>query len=113
MEKPGAERGTMFGMPCLKHSGKAFGGVFGDSMVFKLEGAAHESALELAGAELFDPSGMGRPMKAWVVVPRAHARRWQALAEAAVLSVTPGVPTAERGKVAAKKRARVPPRGKR
>jgi hypothetical protein len=29
--------------------------------------------LALKGAELFDPSGMGRPMKAWVVLPANKA----------------------------------------
>jgi hypothetical protein len=75
----GAEKSSMFGMPALKRVGKAFAGVFGDAMVFKLDGEAHRQALALAGAELFDPSGMNRPMKAWVVVPRAHLKRWPEL----------------------------------
>jgi hypothetical protein len=31
----------------------------------------------------FDPSGRGRPMKEWVVVPPAHRQRWDDLADAA------------------------------
>ena len=55
-------------------------------MVFKLEDtAAHADALALYGAHLFDPGGRGRPFKEWVVVPRAHVTRWQALAEAALV----------------------------
>jgi hypothetical protein len=81
-----AERGVsvtkMFGMPSLKVGGKLFAGVFGDALTFKLQGDAHAQALALKGAELFDPSGMGRAMKEWVVVPPAHAKRWLELAEA-------------------------------
>ena len=70
----------MFGMPSLKVAGKLFAGVYGASMVFKLGGDAHAMALKLKGAEIFDPSGMGRAMKEWVVVPSAHAQRWKDLA---------------------------------
>lgn len=83
----------MFGMPCLKVGGKAFAGVFGSSMVFKLAGDAHAGALKLKGMELFDPSGMGRPMKEWVVVPATHARRWTDLASLARDYVAPAPPT--------------------
>jgi hypothetical protein len=44
-----AEVSAMLGMPALESNGKAFAGLFG---------------IKLEGAELFDPSGMGRPMKA-------------------------------------------------
>jgi hypothetical protein len=80
----GVQAGAMFGMPALKLAGKAFAGLFGDAMVFKLAGAPHARALDLAGAALFDPADMGRPMKAWVVVPSAHGERWRELAEAAM-----------------------------
>ena len=74
-----AVRGMMFGMPCLKQSGKAFAGYYRGAMVFKLGGAPHARALTLTGAALFDPMG-GRPMKEWVVVPAEHAAQWLALA---------------------------------
>jgi len=77
----GVEVSNMFGMPALKREKKAFAGLFGDAMVFKLSGDAHTVALDLAGAELFDPSGMKRPMKAWVVVPARHKSRWLTLAK--------------------------------
>jgi TfoX N-terminal domain len=80
----GALKGTMFGMPCLKHSGKMFAGFFQDAMVFKLDAPAHAQALALAGARLFDPSDRGRPMKEWVVVPAAHAARWPEFGRAAL-----------------------------
>jgi hypothetical protein len=89
-EHMGVVATKMFGMPSLKADGKAFGGFSGRAMVFKLAGEAHARALGLAGAHVFDPSGMGRAMKAWVVVPFAHAGEWEALAERALASVTGG-----------------------
>jgi hypothetical protein len=78
----GAVRGQMMGMPTLYLGGKAFAGLWGDAMVFKLEGDDHAAALALEGAALFDPSGIGRPMKAWVRVPVARAAEWPRLARA-------------------------------
>ena len=72
--------GQMMGMPMLYLAGKAFAGLYGDAMVFKLDGEAHGAALARPGATPFDPSGRGRPMKAWVVVPIAEAAAWTALA---------------------------------
>ena len=76
--------GQMMGMPMLYSGGKAFAGLFGDAMVFKLAGAAHEAALARPGASLFDPSGRGRPMKAWVRIPIEDAAEWQRLADEAI-----------------------------
>lgn len=77
------QRASMFGMPSLKRrGGKAFAGLYGDDMVFKLEGAEHAGALSLEGAHLFEPMA-GRPMKAWVQVPPAHETQWLDLARAA------------------------------
>jgi hypothetical protein len=76
--------GKMFGMPSLFSKGKSVAGLYGDDMVFKLAPAALEEALALKGAQLFDPSGMGRPMKAWAQVPARHARRWAELARQAL-----------------------------
>jgi hypothetical protein len=84
LARAGVESGQMFGMPVLKFRGQAVAGLFGDAMVFKLTDPAHAAARALAGAALFDPSGMGRPMKAWVVVPATHAARWTTLATVAV-----------------------------
>ena len=79
-EREGVKASSMFGMPTLKLDGKALAGVYGDSMIFKLSPKGVEEALRLDGAHLFDPSGKGRPMKAWVVVPPAHAAAWEQLA---------------------------------
>ena len=50
----------LFGMPTLKVRGKAFAGLFGEAMSFKLSPPDLEAALRLPGAGSFDPSGMGR-----------------------------------------------------
>ena len=76
--------GKIFGMPCLKTNGKAFAGYYQSAMVFKLAVPEHTEALALAGAQLFDPSGRGRPMKEWVEVPVEHAARWLDFARAAL-----------------------------
>lgn len=89
MASAGALKGTMFGMPCLKRIGKAFAGFFHDAMVFKLAAPAHARALALAGAQLFDPSGRGRPMQEWVIVPVEHAARWPEFGRAALEYVDP------------------------
>jgi TfoX/Sxy family transcriptional regulator of competence genes len=78
----GVTTGPMFGAPSLKLEGKAIACLYGDAMVFKLDGDAHAKALALPGAELFEPME-GRPMKAWVQVPTEQAAEWDALAEQA------------------------------
>lgn len=92
----GVELSAMFGLPALKLAGKAFGGLFGDAIVFKLEGEPHAKALGLKGAALFDPSGMGRPMKQWVVIPSVHHKSWMELALAALAAFQASKPTAKK-----------------
>ena len=79
--------GKMMGMPCIKRGGKLIAGFSeAGAMVFKLpDEQEREQALSLDGAQLFDPSGRGRPMKEWVEVPAAHAAEWPRLAEAALM----------------------------
>ena len=74
---------SMFGMPSIKRrDGKAFAGLYGDDMVFKLAGEAHAAALALEGSRLFEPMA-GRTMKAWVQVPPSHETQWADLAREA------------------------------
>ena len=78
---------SMFGMPSVKRrDGKAFAGLYGDDMVFKLAGDVHARALALSGAHLFEPMD-GRPMKAWVQVPPTHETQWAELARNAEASL--------------------------
>lgn len=81
---PEVHAGKMFGMPTFMRGRKAFGGLTHGDMVFKLTGPRHADALALAGAHLFDPGDMDRPMKQWVVVPAEHREAWPALAQAAL-----------------------------
>jgi hypothetical protein len=67
----GVVLGSMFGAPALFFDGKAFAcekrGFFGVKL-----GAGtpeHAEAVLLPGAELFDPSGSGRPFRDWVAIP--------------------------------------------
>jgi AraC-like DNA-binding protein len=83
MTHEGASRGVLFGKPCLKYGGKAFACLFRDAVAFKLRLKLHADALALEGAQLFDPSGRGRPMKEWVQVPVDHADSWPELARSA------------------------------
>lgn len=76
----------MFGMPCLKReNGKVVAGHWKDGgMTVKLvDEGQREAALELPGAELFDP-GMGRAMREWVLVPASQSGEWERLVEQAI-----------------------------
>jgi len=69
-------KASMFGMPGIKRrGGKAFCGLYGDDMIFKLQGEDHARALSLEGAHLFEPMA-GRAMKAWVQVPPEHQAQY-------------------------------------
>jgi hypothetical protein len=82
-------KASMFGMPGIKRrGGKAFCGLYGDDMIFKLADADHERALGLTGAHLFEPMA-GRPMKAWVEVPPEHESQYGDLARAAEAGLGP------------------------
>lgn len=85
-EARGAKRSKMFGMPVLKAGGKVFAGTFGDAMTFKLGPEDLAKAKTQSGVDAFEPM-KGRPMKEWVLVPLAHAKRWQDLAERAFVYV--------------------------
>lgn len=82
----GAVASSMFGMPTLKLGTKAFAGLYADGASFRLvrDTPEYAQAMALAGAELFDPSGMGRAMRDWVYVPAAHAKKWSGFAEVAM-----------------------------
>jgi hypothetical protein len=87
----GAVRGKVFGSVCLKIGGKVFAVWHPTDMVFKLSGAEHTRALGLEGARLFDPSGMGRAMKEWVIVPVDQMGEWRELAREALEYVGEGI----------------------
>jgi len=78
--RPGVARAPMFGMPTLKVNGKAFAGLQKGEMTFKLGSKDLDAALAINGARLFDPMGMGRPMREWVQVPSDQSTKWMELA---------------------------------
>jgi hypothetical protein len=86
-EFPHVEPSKMFGKRCLKVNSKAFACLFEDGMSFKLEGQNHQAALELESAQLWDPSGKHRPMKAWVLVPVTQDEHWYKLASQALIGM--------------------------
>jgi hypothetical protein len=85
--RPDVRRSTVFGMPCLKRSGRVVAGFARteEGMVFKLtDPEAHARALAIPGAHLFDPSARGERFRQWVVVPASSADEWESLAYEAV-----------------------------
>ena len=92
-----ARSSKVFGMPCVKRSGRVVFGFSRTGMVFKLtDPAVHARALAMPGAHLFDPSGRGEVFRQWVVVPPEQAGEWEALAYEALVqdhSLPPGAPS--------------------
>ncbi|MBM2816517.1 MAG: hypothetical protein HW421_3279 [Ignavibacteria bacterium] len=73
---PEAKQSKMFGALCVKMpNGKSPAMIYKDELVVKLSGDAHDKAIKLNGAKLFDPMD-GRPMKEWIVIPVAHKSMW-------------------------------------
>ncbi|MCW2920405.1 MAG: hypothetical protein JWL76_279 [Thermoleophilia bacterium] len=75
--------GKMFGRDAVMYRGKAIACFIPDGCTIPLDDPEHADALALSGAKLFDPSGKGRPMKAWVVLGPEHAGRVTEFARAA------------------------------
>ncbi|WP_175022855.1 hypothetical protein [Rugamonas rivuli] len=86
----GTESGQMFGKSCIKVNGKAFLSLHKEWVIFKLTGEHHRKALGLEGAELWDPSGKGRPMREWVAVPAMAHTHFSVLAQASYEYVAAG-----------------------
>ena len=63
-------------MRALKRGTVTFAGGFAGGLVVKLEPSQAERAIREDGASSFDPSGRGRPMKAWVVLPAWARESW-------------------------------------
>jgi hypothetical protein len=85
--RPDVRRSVVFGMPCLKRSGRVVAGFTRPEggMVFKLtDPETHARALAIPGAHLFDPSRHGEHFRQWVVVPYARGDEWEDLAYEAV-----------------------------
>ncbi|HET7377785.1 MAG TPA: hypothetical protein VFK30_13815 [Anaerolineae bacterium] len=70
----------MFGMPCVKIGGKAFAGLFKNNLVVKIGASRTAELLKSKAGRQFDPSGMKRPMKEWVMIKSASSKEWIELA---------------------------------
>jgi hypothetical protein len=79
---PAITRGRMMGRPIISWNGTMFGCLNGDTLALKLgaETPEHAAALQVAGAELFDPGGKSRPFRDWVSLPLDAAEEWIAFA---------------------------------
>ncbi len=64
---PMAQQRKAFGFPAAFINGNMFAGLFNDKMIVRL---LPEDAAKLQNAQQFEPMP-GRPMRGWVVVPRA------------------------------------------
>ena len=97
----------MFGMPVLKVRGKAFAGLHGQFMTFKLPSTEFQHALKLPGGSQFEPMP-GRPMGGWVQVSTASEKQWKELAEQSLKFVSSITPAGGAGRTAkpAKRAAR-------
>jgi hypothetical protein len=95
---PECRASQVFGMPCVKRSGRVIFGLSRTGMVFKLTNpAVHARALAVPGAHLFDPGGRGEPFRRWVVVPPERADEWEPLAAEAVAQDHSRPPTTHAG----------------
>jgi hypothetical protein len=93
----------MFGMPVLKVRGKAFAGLHGQLMTFKLPSTELHAAMKLPGGGPFEPMP-GRAMGGWVQVSTASEKDWKPLAEQALKFVSSITPTGAPVRRAAKKK---------
>ena len=84
----GAAESVAFGAPCFKLNGKVFCWLYKGEIVCKLDPEGVAEALTCEGARLFDPSGKGRPMKAWVQIPIEYADEWADWAQRAAFSLS-------------------------
>ena len=86
LSDPRVTESNMFGMPCAKIGSKAFAGLYKKNLVVKIGAARAQELLTAKAGKQFDPSGMDRPMKEWVVIKEpesAAIKKWLALAEEA------------------------------
>jgi len=93
----------MFGMPVLKVRGKAFAGLHGQLMTFKLPSTELHAAMKLPGGGPFEPMP-GRAMGGWVQVSTASEKDWKPLAEQALKFVSSITPAGAPVRRAAKKK---------
>ena len=81
----GVSKGMIFGHHGLNTPArKVFCFEHGDSLVFRMTGAAYDAALTLPGAHVFAPRKDRPAMGNWIVVPDANLDEWPELARTAL-----------------------------
>ena len=83
---PQVSEALMMGMPSLKRGSKMFGGFRHGELLVKLGRERVDELVAAGRARPFDPSGAGRPMKDWALVPEPDDD-WLALADEARAAV--------------------------
>jgi hypothetical protein len=83
---PEVTEALMMGRPSLKRGSKMFGGFRDGELLVKLGRERVEELIDAGRARPFDPSGRGRPMKDWALVPEP-TDDWLALADEARAAV--------------------------
>jgi TfoX/Sxy family transcriptional regulator of competence genes len=84
---PEVSEALMMGRPSLKRGSKMFGGYRDGELLVKLGRERVDELITAGRARPFDPSGKGRPMKDWALVPEPDDD-WLALADEARAAVT-------------------------
>ena len=79
---PEVSEALMMGIPSLKRGSKMFGGYRDGELLVKIGRDRVDELIAAGRARPFDPSGAGRPMKDWALVPEP-ADDWIALADEA------------------------------
>lgn len=87
LARPGIERSTMMGLPCLRTDGAFFAScdrATGDLLV-KLPAARVDELVDVGRARSFAPAG--RRFREWSAVPPERSRSWKRLLDEAVAFV--------------------------
>jgi hypothetical protein len=79
---PEVSEALMMGRPSLKRGKKMFGGLRGDELLVKVGRERVHELIAAGRAREFDPSGAGRAMSDWALVPEP-TDDWLALADEA------------------------------
>jgi len=93
-DEPEVARRPMFGHTAAFANGHMFMGTFGEEVILRLDEGARTELLRQPGTSIFEPM-KGRPMREYVVVPRAwrdrvdKARPWVARSLAWVKTLAP------------------------
>lgn len=87
LTRPGVERSTMMGLPCLRVHGAFFAGCdrrTGDLLV-KLPEARVDELVDAGRANSFAPAG--RRFREWAAIPHERSRTWKRLLDEALTFV--------------------------